>query len=103
MPSPKITIASVEIISLPGGVLEFDLCNFFLGIPADRWGSYHDHLIPEHNVSFNLDCFLVHTQGHTHAVDTGMGPKSADGPETPRTLAGRYDELSSATGSESTP
>jgi len=103
MPSQKITIASVEIIALPGGVLEFDLCNFFPGIPADRWGSYHDHLTPEHNVSFNLARFLVHTQCHTNAVDTGMGPKSADAPDTPRTLAGRYNELSSTTGSESTP
>ena len=37
MPSPKITIGNVEIISLSDGVLEFDLCNFFPDLPAETW------------------------------------------------------------------
>ena len=83
MPSPKITIGNVEIISLSDGVLEFDLCNFFPDLPAETWEPYHEHLTPEHNLSFNLACFLVRSQGHTIAVDTGMGPRPADAPETP--------------------
>ena len=83
MASPKITIGDVEIISLSDGVLDFDLCNFFPDIPAERWEPYHDHLTPEHNVSFNLACFLVRSQGHTIAIDTGMGPKPAGAPDTP--------------------
>ena len=34
-------------------------------------------------MSFNLACFLVRSGGHTIAVDTGMGPRPADAPETP--------------------
>ena len=83
MPSPKITIGNVEIISLSDGVLEFDLCNFFPDLPAETWEPYHEHLTPEHHLSFNLACFLVRSQGHTIAVDTGMGPRPADAPETP--------------------
>ena len=83
MPSPKITIGNVEITSLSDGVLEFDLCNFFPDIPAENWESYHEHLTPEHNVRFNLACFLVRSQGHTIAIDTGLGPKPADAPDTP--------------------
>lgn len=83
MPSPKITIGNVEITSLSDGVLEFDLCNFFPDIPAENWESYHDHLTPEHNVRFNLACFLVRSEGLTIAVDTGMGPRPADAPDSP--------------------
>ena len=83
MASAKITIGNVEITSLSDGVLEFDLCNFFPDIPAENWESYHDHLTPEHNVRFNLACFLVRSEGHTIAIDTGLGPKPADAPDTP--------------------
>ena len=83
MPSPKITIGNVEIVSLTDGVLEFDLCNFFPDIPEETWENYREHLGPKHNLSFNLACFLVRSEGHTIAVDTGMGPRPADAPETP--------------------
>ena len=83
MPSPKITIGNVEIISLSDGTLEFDLCNFFPDIPVETWDSYTEHLTPHHNLSFNLACFLVRSEGRTIAVDTGMGPKPADAPDTP--------------------
>ena len=83
MPSPKITIGNVEIISLSDGSLEFDLCNFFPDLPAETWDSYQEHLTPHNTLSFNLACFLVRSQGRTIAVDTGMGPKPADAPDTP--------------------
>ena len=83
MPSPKITIGNVEIISLSDGILEFDLCNFFPDLPAETWDSYQEHLTPHNTLSFNLACFLVRSQGRTIAIDTGMGPKPADAPDTP--------------------
>ncbi len=83
MAGEKLTIGNVEIISLSDGVLEFDLCNFFPGIPAEDWAPHQDHLSSEGKVSFNLACFLVRSDGHTIAVDTGMGPKPADAPATP--------------------
>ncbi len=83
MPSSKITIGNVEITSLTDGILEFDLCNFFPAIPEEDWSPYHNHLTPEHKARFNLACFLVRSDGQTIVVDTGLGPKPADAPETP--------------------
>ena len=83
MASERVTIGNVEIVSLSDGVLEFDLCNFFPGIPAENWGPHEAHLTSEGKVSFNLACFLVRSDGHTIAVDTGMGPKPPDAPDTP--------------------
>ncbi|PKB64124.1 MAG: hypothetical protein BZY80_03735 [SAR202 cluster bacterium Io17-Chloro-G2] len=83
MSAEKINIGNVEIISLSDGVLAFDLCNFFPEIPKENWEHYQHHLNAEHGVSFNLACFLIRSGGHTIAVDTGMGPRPADAPETP--------------------
>ena len=83
MASNKITIGNVEITSLSDGILEFDLCNFFPSIPSESWGPYEDHLTEEHNVRFNLACFLVRSDGRNIVVDTGLGPRPADAPETP--------------------
>ncbi|MDA1129531.1 MAG: MBL fold metallo-hydrolase [Chloroflexi bacterium] len=81
MPNDKLTIGNVEITSLSDGVLEFDLCNFFPGIPEEDWKGQEDHLSASQGVSFNLACFLIKSDGHTIAVDTGLGPKLT--PETP--------------------
>ena len=81
MPSNKLTIGDVEITSLSDGLLEFDLCNFFPEIPEEDWKGQEAHLNTNHGVSFNLACFLIKSDGHTIAVDTGLGPKPT--PETP--------------------
>ena len=83
MPGEKVTIGNVEIISLSDGIMQFDLCNFFPGIPAEDWEPYGDHLTGDHGLHINLACFLVRSDGHTILVDTGMGPKPADAPATP--------------------
>jgi len=81
MPNDKLTIGNVEITSLSDGVLEFDLCNFFPDIPEDKWKGQEHHLSASNGVRFNLACFLIKSDGHTIAVDTGLGPKQT--PETP--------------------
>jgi glyoxylase-like metal-dependent hydrolase (beta-lactamase superfamily II) len=73
----------VEITSLSDGMLEFDLCNFFPAIPEQNWQPYDKHLTPEHKVRFNLASFLVRSEGRNILVDTGLGPKPANAPETP--------------------
>ena len=83
MAGDKVTIGNVEIISLSDGMLEFDLCNFFPSISSEDWAPHQDHLSSEGKVSFNLACFLVRSDGHTILVDTGMGPRPADAPDTP--------------------
>jgi len=83
MPGNKIAIGNVEITSLSDGVLELDLCNFFPDIPTENWRPYQDHLGPKHQVSLNLACYLVRSDGHNIIVDTGLGPKPEDAPETP--------------------
>lgn len=83
MPGNKLTIGNVDITSLTDGLLDFDLCNFFPDIPPEDWEPHASHLTPEGKVSFNLACFLVRSDGKTIAVDTGLGPKPSDAPETP--------------------
>jgi len=83
MANNKMTVGNVEIVSLSDGILEFDLCNFFPTIPNDNWQPYESHLTADHHVQFNLGSFLIRSDGRTILVDTGMGPKPADAPETP--------------------
>lgn len=78
-----IRIGNVEVMSLSDGMLEFDLCNFFPTIPNEHWDPYASHLTGEQKVRFNLGSFLVRADGRTILVDTGLGPKPADAPETP--------------------
>ena len=83
MPRNVMTVGNVSITSLSDGLLEFDLCNFFPTIPEENWQPYRDHLSPEGKVSFNLAAFLIRSDGKNILVDTGLGPKPADAPETP--------------------
>lgn len=83
MAASKMTIGNVEITSLSDGLLEFDLCNFFPEIPSENWTPYEEYLTPERHVRMNLACFLVRSSGRSIIVDTGLGPKPADAPETP--------------------
>lgn len=83
MPDNRVTIGKVEILSLSDGALQFDLCNFFPSISEEQFQPYQDYLTPEHQVRFNLASFLVRSDGHTILVDTGMGPKPADAPDSP--------------------
>ena len=79
----KLTIGNVEIASFSDGLLEFDLCNFFPSIPEENWAAHTAHLTEEGRLSLNLACFLMRSDGKTIIVDTGLGPKPADAPETP--------------------
>jgi glyoxylase-like metal-dependent hydrolase (beta-lactamase superfamily II) len=83
MPDNTLAVGNVSITSLSDGLLEFDLCNFFPSIPEEQWLPYRDHLSPEGKVSFNLAAFLIRSDGKNILVDTGLGPKPADAPETP--------------------
>ena len=83
MPGNKLTIGNVEISSFSDGLLEVDLCNFFRSIPEENWAPHTGHLTEEGTVRFNLACFLMRSDGKTIIVDTGLGPKPADAPETP--------------------
>ena len=83
MPGNVMTVGNVSITSLSDGLLEFDLCNFFPSIPEENWQPYRHHLSPEGRVSFNLAAFLIRSDGKNILVDTGLGPKPADAPETP--------------------
>ena len=83
MANNKMSIGNVEITSLTDGILEFDLCNFFPDIPPGSWDPYASHLTAEHQVQFNIACFLVRSDGKTMLVDTGLGAKPSDAPDSP--------------------
>jgi glyoxylase-like metal-dependent hydrolase (beta-lactamase superfamily II) len=77
-----LRIGQVEILALSDGMLEFDLCNFFPTIPEAEWQPYEQHL-HEHKVRFNLGSYLIRADGRTILIDTGLGPRPADGPDVP--------------------
>jgi glyoxylase-like metal-dependent hydrolase (beta-lactamase superfamily II) len=80
MASDLVRVGGVEILALSDGMLEFDLCNFFPTIPEERWEPYEAHL-HAHRVRFNLGSYLIRSDGRTILVDTGLGPRPADGPD----------------------
>lgn len=80
----RVTVGKVEVIALSDGMLEFDLCNFFPDHKSDaEWQPYAQHLTAKHKVRFNLASYLLRSAGQTILVDTGMGARPADAPETP--------------------
>lgn len=82
--APRVTVGNVEILSLSDGLLEFDLCNFFPHHKSDaEWQPYRQHLTDRRQVRFNLASYLIRSAGRTILVDTGMGPRPADAPDTP--------------------
>ena len=84
MAGNQVRVGNVEITSLSDGILEFDLCNFFPNHKSDEeWRSYRQHLVEGHKVRFNLASYLIRSEGRTLLVDTGMGARPADAPETP--------------------
>ena len=84
MAGNRVTVGNVEITSLSDGILEFDLCNFFPNHKSDEeWQGYRQHLVDGHKVRFNLASYLIRSQGRTILVDTGMGARPADAPDTP--------------------
>ncbi|MDE2844542.1 MAG: MBL fold metallo-hydrolase [Chloroflexota bacterium] len=84
MAGNRVTIGNVEITSLSDGILEFDLCNFFPNHKSDdEWQGYRQHLVDGHKVRFNLASYLIRSDGRTIIVDTGMGARPADAPDTP--------------------
>ena len=84
MAGNRVTVGNVEITSLSDGVLEFDLCNFFPNHKSDEeWQGYRQHLVDGHKVRFNLASYLIRSNGRTILVDTGMGARPADAPDTP--------------------
>ena len=84
MAGNRVTVGNVEITSLSDGILEFDLCNFFPNHKSDdEWQGYRQHLVDGHKVRFNLASYLIRSDGRTILVDTGMGARPADAPDTP--------------------
>jgi glyoxylase-like metal-dependent hydrolase (beta-lactamase superfamily II) len=75
MPVNQLTVGNVTITALSDGMLEFDLCNFFPGMPVEDWQPHQHHLTDDGKLRFNLGSYLLRTDGRTVLVDTGMGPR----------------------------
>lgn len=78
MPDYKTTIGNVEIASLSDGRLRFAPSDFFPDVDADLWEPYREDLTPQGDILMNMGCFLLHSDGKTVLVDTGLGLKSYD-------------------------
>lgn len=70
----KVSVGSVEIISLSDGTNEFPAANVFPKVSTDEWERYPGTVSPEGKLKTNFGCFVVRSQGQTILVDTGIGP-----------------------------
>ena len=83
MAGERMTIGNVEITSLSDGMLQLDPGTFFPGISSEDREAFGDLLNEDRRLPLNLASFLVRSNVRTILVDTGMGPRPADAPDTP--------------------
>ncbi|MQF68726.1 MBL fold metallo-hydrolase [SAR202 cluster bacterium AD-804-J14_MRT_500m] len=72
----RITIGSVEILSLSDTTTTNDACMFFPENSPDEIKSYGDYVDPDCNVRepVNVGSFLIFSKGKKILVDAGLGP-----------------------------
>ncbi len=83
MATERVTIGNVEITSFTDGAMVVDPCWFYPSVSPESWRVHESTLTSDGKASFNLGSFLVRSEGRTILVDTGMGARPADAPETP--------------------
>ena len=74
MAGDKMTIGRVEITSLSDAVLEYSPSRLYPSVPDEAWQPHHRKFFtPEGNLSLNVACYLMRSEGRTILVDTGVG------------------------------
>ena len=74
MADDKVSIGNVDILSLSDGIGERQATELFPNVPATDLGRYSDIVSPEGTLTYKYGSFVLHSQGETILVDTGMGP-----------------------------
>jgi glyoxylase-like metal-dependent hydrolase (beta-lactamase superfamily II) len=76
MATERVTVGSVEIVSVSDGVMRAPPSAMFAGIPPELYtAALGDDLAPDGTFAVNFGSFLVRSAGKTVLVDTGAGPK----------------------------
>jgi glyoxylase-like metal-dependent hydrolase (beta-lactamase superfamily II) len=81
MATERVTVGSVEIVSVSDGIMPASAPFLFSGIPADIYGPLLGDQLDQHGqIPIKRGSFLVGSSGRTVLVDTGIGAKD---PNTP--------------------
>ena len=76
----KLTVGSVEIVSVTDGVLRGTPAYFFAGVTPDVYRrALGDDLRDDGTFAIEFGSFLVRSSGRTVLVDTGLGNKLSGG------------------------
>ena len=76
MPEARLTVGSVEIISLNDGETALPLSDTFPEVPAESWPYYQERYpsgFSGDSLLAHFECYLIRSQGQTILVDTGVG------------------------------
>jgi len=74
----RVTVGSVEIVSVSDGVMRGPPAFFFAGIPPELYtAALGDDLHDDGTIDVTFGSFLVRSSGKTVLVDTGAGTKSS--------------------------
>ena len=74
MADDKVSIGSVDILSLSDGIGERQATELFPDVPAADLGRYSDIVSSEGTLRYKYGSFVLYSQGETILVDTGIGP-----------------------------
>ncbi len=75
--SQAIAIGNVTVIALSDGGTSTTIANFFPGVSEEQARPYQD---TQHRLNFGS--YLLRVPGHTILVDTGMGPRESNPPQS---------------------
>ena len=81
MTTERVTVGSVEIVSVADGVMRAQPAFLFSGIPPEMYTpALGDDLADDGTFAVKFGSFLVRSSGRTGLVDTGMGNKNPGSP-----------------------
>ena len=96
MPHSTLTIGNVEITVLHDAEVALPFSATFPDVPLDAWAPYLERFPEAYSGSdkmrVHFECYLVHSQGRTLLVDTGLGNASSN-PNVVAQIGGGIDGL----------
>ena len=82
MPHSTLTVGNVEISVLHDAEVALPFNRTFPDVPIEAWAPYLDRYPEAYSGSDSLrvhfECYLVHSQGRTLLIDTGLGNSSSN-------------------------
>jgi glyoxylase-like metal-dependent hydrolase (beta-lactamase superfamily II) len=87
-PQQTVVLDSIKITYLPDGDFFVSPADLYPHVAAEEWQAYTNLLGKDGRFVSNVGAHLIQTREHTILVDTGMGPRTVDFPESSTYLRG---------------